>query len=332
MSERTFRPTIKINDAFERANLMQETPVAHTVVGIDNSLKTRKAFDTIRNRNEFFKNTVPESMKLVNSFLNTIGINLGDSIFSGGVDPASGEFYEKRDTSYLSKPEVIKLSPEKYANLNMPKNWKGSFATYFHKIGKSENEGTQYLNYKMGSKIELRQDATHKNEVVIHELLHQIFRGSGFCFSYLVNNKENQLQLKEKEISLLTSIFDEGMVELCKDMICIFFNKPTWDKSYANEVNFIFHLVQNIASQIYGGDKNGSSKALKEMIEWGTTGGYDKNFVRNCKKISTSDFPNGFDIYNYNESQINILKLFMLKNNKSPDLKDFVKKLKSELG
>ena len=299
----------------------------HIMAGIYTKIKkeekTTVPYYKIKERDEFFNGVVPQTKKMVNEFLRFIGLSLNHTMFQGGNDP-DGNYYQPRE-EYLF-PTTNRLIPGKDhdKNFDSKDHLADSGNSGFEALG--DHNGWQYYNSKYSSISVQEREAFYNPFILIHEYYHQICFGEQ-TFRTLGSVKvEGENKDKEK----LASVLIEGTVEMLAQITVGYFNIKN-RRGYPNEVAFIFHMLKNIAEML--GDKNNPKwkTAILFMTEWGLSGGANKNFVILCKNIKTDSFPNGFDVYSADTSQMQRLNQFLGGNNyRDADISEIIESLSKD--
>jgi hypothetical protein len=220
--------------------------------------------------------------------------------------------------------------PKKQADFVMQKQWLGRHMAFDEDSIGNNVEGMWLHRNNTGTKIELRNVAFRK-ECLIHEFCHELFAPNRVLTNFL-NKPENLENISEKDKDLYVTTFNEGLTELTKQIVDNYYSGYSYLRTYSNETSLVFHLLKSVNEMFYKNSPDGQLKSLKEMIEWGTVGGNNKDFAKHCKLIRTSSFPCGIDICNINQFDASRIKQFVAENKfKDPDIKSFMLKLKTSI-
>jgi hypothetical protein len=324
----------KLQQSFERSLEMQENDFEHWLSGTRKNSSQNLAKRLNSRRNDFFEIILPEARTRVNTFLISLGIDINHTLFAGGVDERGVEF-PPRKLQYLFDDTVIMLSPEKQSAINIRGNFEAQRTSLKSDYSGDTDHGIAYLKNKYGSTIEFRQKSLLNEEHLHHELYHEIFEGLRHYLRYILDasNTDSLFQLSPYDIEFIELTFQEGLTEFFKQVTLGVNNVNFFNRSYPNDVALIVHLISSIIDKYYKGVENGTVLAIKEMAEWGISGGLNSGFYSKCKGLRTASFPFGLDIYKFDEMQMSTFNNFLNSNSlKSPDLSEIVNNLGKELG
>jgi hypothetical protein len=289
------------NYEFRDLNIQTE----HTVAYFHKKAKPEDPLNLLYKRDEFFKEIVPLAKELINSFLaDVVGLDIGHPIF------------QNREEGYLFAT-TNRLIPEKYTGINFNSEYDSGGMSNYNSIA-SINDDYGSINYenKSGKTLKIRESLTVGEllSISVHEYCHQVFFG-GQIFQQEINTLQNF------NLDII-----EGITELMKQIILAYFDKKDIEKNYPNQVSFMFYLLQKVAENMGNKEKLNWQKALKLMVEWGSTGGTKTPFAVLCRNLKTDEFPYGFDFYDPDSSQLD--NFFENNNYNQPDLSQTVKSLK----
>jgi hypothetical protein len=282
-----------------------------------------KAWDIQIKRDQFFETNIPESIQMINEFLDFLEVDKTHTIFAG----RNG--YEPKNNRYHNEAKVTRLLPPKYTNryFSNEKDFSFSFIQGI-KSKFSNTQGITHLNLFSGNRINVRE-GQDLLPILNHENYCDIFRGGSLCRSKYLGETQN---LDQQGIG---EVFIEGAVEFMNQLTLDFYGKHFEYKAYNRYTNFIKYLVEQIARM---NAKNGLPDykiAIRCLVEFGSTGGIENEFYKQCNAIhKNNDFFTGFDLYNKDSTkkdklQIAELKYYLINHSMEPNLQQIVESLRN---
>jgi hypothetical protein len=296
--QNTPKPNLK--KAFEKAMDMQDPEYAgyHRLVGAEKKYQQRRSSVINYRRDKFHEELVPESISLINNFMDDMGVNINDTVFAGSDN--SNVHYTKNNERYINS-STTRLIPNRHADINFANpNFAAQIRSYNTRYRGDKVDGIKYLENEGGAMISVRESEFGRGiEHLTHEQFHQVVFGEQVHRNNLFGEEGNTELNRKLEHTIV-----EGTVELFKQITFIRNDKYDFNKTYINEVSLMVHLLENV-SEILGRPGYPNYKlALKYMIVWSYKGGTNSRFVNLCKKIKTRYFPKGFDIYSVDSDQV----------------------------
>jgi hypothetical protein len=303
-------PKPNINKAFERAEAMQDPEFScyHKIVGYDKEERQNKSSTINNKRDKFHNKLVPNSISRVNTFMDKVGVDINDTIFAGGDQ--GDMFFEKKDRGYVNSSNT-RLIPKQHEQANFEELiTSAQIRNYYPLFSGNTRDGLKYMQNNGGTKIELRESQLFAGiENLTNEQFHQIVFGE----QYLRRNMFGENDSVEMQQKLEHAIV-EGTVELFKQITFIHNDEFDANKTYKKEVSFMVHLAENVAEILGRPGYPNYKLALKFMVTWAYKGGENSRFVELCKRIKTTYFPKGFDIYSVDSDQMRRLEYLMANN------------------